>query len=68
MNREGLFWIGVVRETPKWAYINKEGTTNTAEDKIVDGLTFDEAEALIKSMGYEFVDGGSYWERYRRVL
>lgn len=67
MNHEGLFWVGV---TKGGGYINsKREKQSIVEEKIAEGLTYDEARALILSMGYEtattFSASGTY-ERFER--
>ena len=55
MNHDGIFWVGEVGTSDdRYVVINK----NNAHDDVYPnmlacGLTFDEAEALVLSMGYE---------------
>ena len=58
MNREGLFWVCTSRDLNA-AYLNKTHAYNRGMTKVADGLTYDEATAVILSMGYK-PDGYRY--------
>ena len=60
MNHEGLFWVGLIGDR---AFLNHNGVRAAAEEVLVaENLTYDEAYALILSMGGEYT--GSHTSPY----
>ena len=64
----GFFLVGIGVMDSAWAYINEESATSGVEVIVTDGITYDEARALIEAMGYEFNSAFDDWESFRRVF
>ena len=69
MNHDGLFWVGVT-EGFAWlrVCINREKIKPAScEVILLDGLTYDEAVALVLSMGCSILDDShESWEDFYR--